>query len=154
MTNNLPPLPKVGPICYASASDVSEYKPAPEVGKHLPGVRDVALWTTHQMQSYARAAIAAQPVQVDQELVYQYQLANGSWIDQAKESYDYNIKMGQANVRVLCAAIAQPVQPPSDRATVAMKSMPDPAWKGDVDEATYKAGWNDCCAAIRQGGDT
>ena len=53
-----------------------------------------------------------------------------------------------------CAEYEQTVQPPSDRTTVAMKSMPDPAWKGDVDEATYKAGWNDCCAAIRQGGDT
>jgi hypothetical protein len=26
--------------------------------------------------------------------------------------------------------------------------MPDPNWKGDVDEATYKAGWNDCLNAI------
>ena len=53
-----------------------------------------------------RAAIA-QPAQ---EPVYQYQLANGQWIDQAKESYDYNVKLGQAVVRVLYAApVAQPV---------------------------------------------
>jgi len=64
MNNNLPPLPKVGAICYASAQDVLENKPAPEVGTHLPGVRDVALWSTHQMQYYAHAAIAAQAVQL------------------------------------------------------------------------------------------
>ena len=58
----LPPLPKVGPICYASASDVMEHKPSPKVGTHLPGVRDVALWSTHQMQAYVREAIA-QPEQ-------------------------------------------------------------------------------------------
>ena len=46
----------------------------------------------------------SQPVQPAQELIYQYQLANGNWIDQAKESYDYNIKLGQAVVRVLYAA--------------------------------------------------
>jgi len=26
--------------------------------------------------------------------------------------------------------------------------MPDPTWEGDVDEATYKAGWNDCIDAL------
>lgn len=32
------------------------------------------------------------------------------------------------------------------------KTMPDPDWKGDVDEATYKSGWNDCVAeALRLG---
>ena len=58
----------------------------------------------------------------------------------------------EESIAALRVAIAQPVQPPSDPATVAMKSMPDPAWKGDVDEATYKAGWNDCCSTIQQGG--
>ena len=37
------------------------------------------------------------------EPVYQYQLANGNWIDQTKESYDYNVKHGQATVRMLYA---------------------------------------------------
>ena len=48
------------------------------------------------------------------EPVYQYQLANGNWIDQTKESYDYNVKHGNANVRALFAtpqeAAAQPSQ--------------------------------------------
>ena len=33
--------------------------------------------------------------------IYQYQLANGAWIDQEKDSYDYNVKHGQATVRVV-----------------------------------------------------
>lgn len=33
--------------------------------------------------------------------VYQYQKADGSWIDQDKGSYDYNVKHGAANVRVV-----------------------------------------------------
>jgi len=55
----------------------------------------------------------AQPVQPEQEPIYQYQMANGHWLDQHKESYDYNIKLGQAVVRVLYASpqAAQPVQP-------------------------------------------
>lgn len=49
----LPPLPAIGPICYASAMDILLYKDAPEVGRHLPGVRDVALWSTDQMRAFA-----------------------------------------------------------------------------------------------------
>ena len=54
-----------------------------------------------------------EPVQTEQEPVYQYQMANGHWIDQDKGSYDYNVKLGQAVVRVLYASPlkAQPVQP-------------------------------------------
>jgi hypothetical protein len=33
--------------------------------------------------------------------IYQYQLASGSWIDQTKNSYDYNVRHGQATVRVV-----------------------------------------------------
>jgi len=54
----LPPLPKVGPICYAMAADVQEYK-VPRVGNHLPGVYDVALWSTDQFRNGQREAIAA-----------------------------------------------------------------------------------------------
>ena len=52
-------------------------------------------WQTWQ------AAQAAQPVQVP---IYQYQLANGNWIDQTKESHDYNVRHGQATTRTLYAA--------------------------------------------------
>jgi len=36
-----------------------------------------------------------------QEPIYQYQLASGAWIDQTKEIHDYNVRHGQATVRVL-----------------------------------------------------
>jgi len=35
------------------------------------------------------------------EPVYQYQRADGSWIDQTKASHDYNVSHGQATVRTL-----------------------------------------------------
>jgi hypothetical protein len=38
---------------------------------------------------------------VEGEPVYQYQKADGSWIDQAKDSYDYNVQHGSSRVRVL-----------------------------------------------------
>ena len=57
--NALPPLPKVGPIGYASVVDIDSYTKTLVIGAHLPGVRDVALWTTDQKRAYAIAAIAA-----------------------------------------------------------------------------------------------
>lgn len=44
---------------------------------------------------------AMERLAAQQEPVYQYQLASGAWIDQAKDSYDYNVKHGQDTVRVL-----------------------------------------------------
>ena len=41
----------------------------------------------------------AQPVQP--EPVYQCQLAGGTWIDQTEDSYKYNVKLGQAVVRIV-----------------------------------------------------
>ena len=58
-------------------------------------------------------ATIAQPAP-EHELVYQYQMANGAWFDQNRESYDYNVKMGRAVVRVLYKSIAQPVPPTID----------------------------------------
>ena len=49
------PLPKVGPVCFADAQSILEYK-VPAVGRHLPGVLDVGLWTSDQMRAYADAA--------------------------------------------------------------------------------------------------
>jgi hypothetical protein len=57
-----PPLPKVGPIGYASVVDVQAYAPWLKIGPHLPGVRDVALWTTDQMRAYVDADRAARGV--------------------------------------------------------------------------------------------
>ena len=56
---------------------------------------------TVEMSNAAIAALEAYIAQPEQKPVYQYQLANGNWINQAKESYDYNVKLGQAVVRVL-----------------------------------------------------
>lgn len=40
---------------------------------------------------------------VEQVPVYQYQMANGHWIDQDKDSYEYNLKLGQATIRMMYA---------------------------------------------------
>jgi hypothetical protein len=59
----------------------------------------------HEFYLAAGAAPQAQPI-------YQLQLGDGEWIDQNKESYDYNVKHGQATVRIVYAAGAalQPAQ--------------------------------------------
>jgi hypothetical protein len=54
-----PPLPRAGAIGYASVVDVQAYAPWLKIGPHLPGVRDVALWTTDQMRAYVDADRAA-----------------------------------------------------------------------------------------------
>lgn len=59
-----------------------------------------------------KASQVSQPKAAQQEPVYQYQLASGAWIDQAKDSYDYNVKHGQATVRVLYTAAAAPQREP------------------------------------------
>jgi hypothetical protein len=44
----------------------------------------------------------AQPAPVQKPVaIYQYQMADGSWIDQIKDSYDYNVRHGQATVRIV-----------------------------------------------------
>lgn len=48
-------LPKAGPIGYASSIDVQGYAKSMGIGNHLPGLRDVALWTTDQMCAFADA---------------------------------------------------------------------------------------------------
>ena len=48
-----PPLPRVGAIGYASVVDIESYAKTLTIGPHLPGVRDIALWTTDQMRAYA-----------------------------------------------------------------------------------------------------
>ena len=55
-----PPLPRVGAIGYASVVDIDSYAKTLTIGPHLPGVRDIALWTTDQMRAYVDAARAAQ----------------------------------------------------------------------------------------------
>ena len=49
-----------------------------------------------------------------QEPIYQYQMANGSWIDETKESHDYNVRHGQATVRVVHTAPPQHTERPVD----------------------------------------
>jgi hypothetical protein len=46
-------------------------------------------------------ATAAEPAAQQGVPVYQYQRADGSWIDQTKASHDYNVRHGQAVVRVV-----------------------------------------------------
>jgi len=40
--------------------DIDSYAKTLTIGPHLPGVRDIALWTTDQMRAYVDAARAAQ----------------------------------------------------------------------------------------------
>lgn len=64
-----PPLPRVGAIGYASVVDIDSYAKTLTIGPHLPGVRDIALWTTDKMRSYVdadRAMRAAQPAGAQQ----------------------------------------------------------------------------------------
>ena len=84
--------------------------PIPPQGSPLEQLWGAAMGEPESIPAHVKACAAQQSAQPEQESVYQYQLANGSWIDQAKDSHDYNVKMGQAVVRVLYTA-AQPVQP-------------------------------------------
>ncbi len=54
-----PPLPRVGAIGYASVVDIESYAKTLTIGPHLPGVRDIALWTTDQMRAYADETVDA-----------------------------------------------------------------------------------------------
>lgn len=45
-----PPLPKIGPVTYASANDIMLYRDSPIVGRHIPGYLDVALYTADQLR--------------------------------------------------------------------------------------------------------
>jgi hypothetical protein len=65
------------------------------------------IYTADQMRAYALATLAQSG---QGEAVYQYQKADGSWIDQDKSSYDYNVRHGAATVRVVYTR-PQPAQP-------------------------------------------
>jgi hypothetical protein len=39
--------------------------------------------------------------------IYQYQKPDGSWIDQKKQSYDYNKRMGSATVRIVYTSLPE-----------------------------------------------
>ena len=73
--------------------------------------------TCNGMPAYEGSLSAAQTAPVQEPVaIYQYQLASGSWIDQTKESYDYNVRHGQATVRIVYTTppAAQPAVPLTD----------------------------------------
>ena len=75
------------------------------------GSEQTMIWVTEKgkrIVDLLKEALA----QPEQEPIYQYQLANGSWIDQTKESHDYNVRHGQATVRVVYTRPPQPEQEP------------------------------------------
>jgi hypothetical protein len=72
------PLPKSGPVCYADAQSILEYR-LPMVGSHLPGVRDVGLWTTDQMRAYAQATADAWAKKLDAALQAAIEAARQDW---------------------------------------------------------------------------
>lgn len=73
------------------------------------------------------AALNEKLAQVEQDAqpvtVYQYQLADGSWIDQTKDSHDYNVLHGKATVRTLYTS------PP--------KQVPMTLWNGAQHKRAY-----------------
>jgi hypothetical protein len=73
----------------------------------------------------AIAAIKEALAQPEQEPIYQYQMANGSWIDQTKESHDYNVRHGQATVRVVHTTPPQLKQEQEPVATVTSETGAD-----------------------------
>lgn len=72
-----------------------------------------ALQVTNDTLKHMKAAALSRLAALEkQEPIYQYLHADGGWIDQTKNSYDYNVKHGAATVRVVYAAAgASPVQP-------------------------------------------
>ncbi len=58
-------------------------------------------WYTHWVNFPVGTKLYTFPQPAQQKPIYQYQMANGSWIDQTKESHDYNVRHGQATVRVV-----------------------------------------------------
>jgi hypothetical protein len=81
--------------------------------------------------------LLAQP---EQEPIYQYQMANGSWIDQTKESHDYNVRHGQATVRVVHTAPPQLEQEPVAWRTFDGEGGYD--YRSYEDNESYADDWN------------
>jgi hypothetical protein len=64
----------------------------------------------------------AQPAPVQEPVaIYQYQMADGSWIDQIKDSYDYNVRHGQATVRIVYTT--PPAQPAPEQYTALEQAL-------------------------------
>lgn len=105
--------PEFGPYYYIHAYSIAQ------VVDYLLRFK-VVIFTKHLDQqinliercSQIQDKAISEPTAPKPEPVYQYQMANGQWIDQVKESYDYNVKLGTAVVRVLYAVpVVLPIQP-------------------------------------------
>ncbi len=96
---------------------------------------DAGLALTEDLIANAKAALA-QPAEGG-EAVYQCQGADGRWTDQTRESYDYNVKHGQAVVRVLYTT------PPASQGHGLTVIDPD-AWEPCTPEYLFNGG--DCNA--------
>ena len=91
-----------------------------------------------------------------QEPIYQYQRADGGWIDQTKNGYDYNVRYGAATVRILYAAAgASPVEPSEsvEHRDELAKRKPEPAAEtvGGLAEAVKAARGGDAPPAPMRG---
>jgi hypothetical protein len=79
-------------------------------GKNVEADHGSALFNTINNRLSAdhgnHAAPAAQPVG---EPIYQHKMADGSWIDQKKQSYDYNVKHGHSAMLRVVYTTPQPV---------------------------------------------
>ena len=109
-----------------------------EARTYMDGYSDGKEWaqadmlrTVEPMTAAGVDAALARLAEIEkQEPIYQYQRADGGWIDQTKNGYDYNVRYGAATVRILYASAgASPVEPSEsvEHRDELAKRKPEPA---------------------------
>lgn len=131
------------PNCEALGRELAELKALAAPAQEL--VQDAA-WEARQKANAdyaiacatnaleaARAFYTQPQPTIGQAPIYQLQKADGSWIDQEKKSYDYNMKHRNATVRVVFASPQPtPVQEP-DAIVTSLTSFPDGVPRSGLD---------------------
>ena len=86
---------------------------APEIEKINAHIQKAMTDLEEVLAEHAMCKVQRLGQEIEQEpvAIYQYQTASGAWIDQEKHSYDYNVRHGQATVRIVYTTPpAQPAQ--------------------------------------------
>lgn len=74
-------LPRVGPIGFAAVTDIEQYRTTLTIHPRIPGVYDIALWTTDQMRAFADATHAMRATGDAAEIWAAAQLVPGEGIE-------------------------------------------------------------------------
>ena len=112
------------------------------------GDEDGAPEDVYEAITAIKQALAAQPAPV-QEPIYQMQMMDGKWIDQAKQSYEYNKAHGHTVRIVYTTSPAQEFT--CSTGLCHYKAVPDAMTSADIQEhIEYVAGWNDYRAAMME----